>query len=207
MIRTQTCGSCSKTFTYDYVAGRLRRRCDDCAKAGRRVGEERQFSGTVTITCKDCGVAHTYPHRTGPRKTRCDLCVRERNAERQMKWRAANPERNQAASRRGYEKVKSDPVRYAEWLQRGRDNALIRTYGITRAEVDAMREAQGDLCAICGNGHKGVGDRLHIDHCHTTGEVRGLLCSKCNTALGLLDDDPDRMRSMIEYVERNVRAC
>lgn len=83
-----------------------------------------------------------------------------------------------------------------------REAKVLFKFGITQAELDAMLEAQHNLCAICGNGHVGVGTRLHIDHCHSTGRIRGLLCGKCNTAVGLLDDSPERAEQLAAYLRR-----
>ncbi len=58
---------------------------------------------------------------------------------------------------------------------------------------------QGGACAIC---RRRPARRLCIDHCHATRKVRGLLCDNCNIALGLLDDDPDRLRAALAYVLR-----
>src|SRR4051812_37675055 len=70
-----------------------------------------------------------------------------------------------------------------------------RTYGISVKEVDELYLSQGKQCAICGKAGGvgrgvGVGRGLHLDHCHKTGKIRGLLCGKCNRALGWLNDDP-----------------
>lgn len=74
------------------------------------------------------------------------------------------------------------------------------SHGITRDELNALLEAQSHLCAICERPHKGKGDRLHIDHCHRTGRLRALLCSNCNTLLGLAGDDPDRLEAAAAYL-------
>ena len=63
-----------------------------------------------------------------------------------------------------------------------RDNYLRRKYNITEAEYDALLAAQGGVCAICGKRPGRV--RLGVDHDHATGKVRGLLCVRCNKALG-----------------------
>ncbi len=68
--------------------------------------------------------------------------------------------------------------------------------GLTQAEVDAIT-APG-ACECCGSK-----ELLCIDHCHDTEKPRGLLCHKCNTALGLLDDDSQRMLNLIRYLERS----
>ena len=68
---------------------------------------------------------------------------------------------------------------------------------LTQAEVDALT-APG-ACEVCGSK-----ERLCIDHNHDTEKPRGLLCHKCNTALGLLDDDSQRMIKLIQYLERST---
>lgn len=81
-------------------------------------------------------------------------------------------------------------------------------YGITVDEYDGMHERQQGLCAICGNSEPNVDKRtgepmrLSVDHDHETGRVRGLLCQKCNRALGLLDDDVDRLKWAIDYLQK-----
>lgn len=77
-----------------------------------------------------------------------------------------------------------------------------RAYGIEPEEFAALLDAQGGVCAICRGPRNGPGDRLHVDHCHDTKKVRGLLCAKCNTAVGLLNDDPDRAAALAAYLRR-----
>jgi hypothetical protein len=78
-----------------------------------------------------------------------------------------------------------------------------RRFGITEAELDALLAAQKNCCAICKSAKPyGSGDWA-IDHDHVTGQVRGLLCSKCNLALGLLGDNPKVIASALRYVNRH----
>lgn len=76
------------------------------------------------------------------------------------------------------------------------------TYGITKAEYNAIWQYQGGVCAICvratGTGRR----RLSVDHCHTTGMVRGLLCQPCNKMLGHLRDDPVAFKRSIGYLRQ-----
>lgn len=74
-------------------------------------------------------------------------------------------------------------------------------YGIKPAEYRAMYEAQGGRCAICRDDSP-----LAVDHCHTTGEVRGLLCALCNRALGLMRDNPENLSAAISYLKAADRA-
>ena len=71
-------------------------------------------------------------------------------------------------------------------------------YGISRATVAELRTQQGDACAVCGD----LG-AAHLDHDHSTGRIRALLCGRCNMGLGLFLDDPVRLRLAADYVERH----
>ena len=74
-----------------------------------------------------------------------------------------------------------------------------RLYGISFVEYNKKLEEQGGVCAICGN--PPGGKALAVDHNHTTGKVRALLCTKCNTALGLLNEEPILFERALEYLE------
>jgi hypothetical protein len=82
---------------------------------------------------------------------------------------------------------------------------LQQRYGLSQEEYEELKERQKSKCAICGR--KQSGKRLSVDHCHSTGLVRGLLCNKCNAALGLLDDYPDRLRCAIRYLENSKKGA
>lgn len=82
--------------------------------------------------------------------------------------------------------------------ERGRN--LARRYGITIDEYDTLHEQQDGVCAIC-NQPPPDGQRLVVDHCHDTGRIRGLLCSRCNTAIGFLGDDPCLVATAASYLE------
>ena len=71
-------------------------------------------------------------------------------------------------------------------------------YGISIEQYNEMLNRQNGVCKIC---KKENGRRLCVDHCHTTGRVRGLLCDNCNKAMGLCNDDPKLLRLCAEYLE------
>jgi hypothetical protein len=72
-------------------------------------------------------------------------------------------------------------------------------YGITEEEYDQMYLNQGGCCMICEK----YFDILHVDHCHSTDIVRGLLCGNCNRALGIMHEDVDAISRMINYLEEH----
>lgn len=75
-----------------------------------------------------------------------------------------------------------------------------RAYGITLEQYEALAVAQGGCCAICHQ--PPTKQRLHVDHDHATGIIRGLLCMPCNRAIGNLKDDPERARALLEYLTK-----
>ncbi len=76
---------------------------------------------------------------------------------------------------------------------------ILKTYGLTLEQYEALYEAQGGSCYICRRA-KGVSKRLAVDHDHKTGYVRGLLCAKCNGYLGYIRDSPEAGTRMHDYL-------
>jgi hypothetical protein len=74
-------------------------------------------------------------------------------------------------------------------------------YGIGLRDYKRMLEDQNDRCAIC-EGECQSGNSLAVDHCHSTGDVRGLLCSNCNKGLGHFKDSPILLREAIAYLDK-----
>jgi hypothetical protein len=77
----------------------------------------------------------------------------------------------------------------------------LRKYGMTVEDYESLEDRQSGVCAICLGPPVGKFRKLHVDHCHKTGKVRGLLCNKCNTAIGFLGDDPELAKRAINYLE------
>lgn len=94
-----------------------------------------------------------------------------------------------------------DPERYRRVEMKA---FLLLNYGLTVEAYEEMLARQGGVCAICGE-HRTLKrqNRLHVDHDHVTRRVRGLLCSRCNSAVGMLADNPDRARCLAVYLESN----
>lgn len=116
-------------------------------------------------------------------KTKAQL--RERDNLRMANWRAANRDRNIEARRRSY---------------------LWWAYGLELEDYDKLSVAQGHVCAICKNPEQGRGKEgnlkyLAVDHCHATGVIRGLLCERCNHALGNFNDNVANIRVAVTYLE------
>lgn len=135
--------------------------------------------------------------RHGTPKGRCKECTALRNKE----YRKNNKEKLKVYER----SRRSNPER----LEYDRQRYYQRKYGITRDEYNKMREDQAYRCKICGT-HESVHKarwcgHLHVDHCHSTGNIRGLLCKPCNTALGGFRDNIRYLETAIKYLKEEVQ--
>ena len=149
------------------------------------------------LNCKTCGESkpessfgtytsrgHTY-HRV-----HCKDCRNKEASE-------ARDDRTRWLEREQYRrKVEEDKQGTSDYY---RDWHLRKKYGITLDEFNQLSEAQGNKCCICSEENK-VHQNLVVDHNHATGEVRGLICSPCNSALGLAKDSVKVLEAMIEYL-------
>jgi hypothetical protein len=75
-------------------------------------------------------------------------------------------------------------------------------YGLTAERYDQMLVEQGHRCALCGDENNGR--TWHIDHCHDTGKVRGVLCDLCNRGLGHFRENADVLRKAAQYLEAHA---
>lgn len=107
----------------------------------------------------------------------------------------ASTERRKAQKREYYKRNRAALMKYAH------DNRL-KCYGLSRDEYETMLTEQRGVCVICNRPNLN-GRSLGVDHDHLTGAVRDLLCSPCNTALGQMQDNPDRLRAAAAYLERH----
>lgn len=99
-------------------------------------------------------------------------------------------------------KARLDGPDREKMLRWRRSGHLVKKYGITADEFDAIVAAQGGGCAICGRTEDRAERYLCVDHCHDTGRVRGGLCSPCNQGMGQFAHDPALLRAAAEYLER-----
>lgn len=135
--------------------------------------------------CKRCNASKSLDDfRVG--KNRCRLCEREENLARYHTSGTTKESHRKATHKHGLKK-----------------------YGLTPETFAELWDSQYGLCKICGipitkHGEDAPRNKLAmVDHCHTTGKVRGLLCLECNTGLGKFKDDIELMRTAIEYLEVN----
>ena len=161
-------------------------------------------------------------NRANPEKTKqIQADARRRyNAQPQEKKDSRNQQiRAQRAERFAKDPVAKEVARLAENARQNaaranltdaqrmkyREENLRKMYGIGHADYERMLEEQGGGCAICGSSKPNGNSRrwLHVDHCHETGLVRGVLCSTCNSGLGSFGDDIGRLEAAVLYLKRH----
>jgi len=157
-------------------------------------------------------VGHSRKHRGGPKvpigKKWCFNCKKVKNVEDFFRHKHAAGGLQgvckvcSLARRRKWNKSNIDKVQ--SYNIKGR---LKRDFGLEIEVYNALVEKQGNLCAVCNkpeevrqNGHI---KSLAVDHNHTTGKIRGLLCNNCNRTLGLLGDSQDILKKMIDYLAKH----
>ncbi len=138
---------------------------------------------------------------------RCTVCKEEKDLDSFYNYKASidgKTYRCKECDHKASVKWKKDNPEKEERSRRGRQ--LKHKYGITIEEYEAMFEKQGNACACCGTesnsttGHRKTWN-FSVDHCHTTGKVRGLLCSQCNRAIGLLGDTLEGVGKAYKYLK------
>lgn len=120
-------------------------------------------------------------------------------------WKAANPDKVKESSRKALAKARALESRESK-----KEKHLQRKYGMTLSDYLQMYHNQQGTCKICKSPFEiqmenAWNKTANVDHCHTTGKIRGLLCNNCNRGIGHLKDSPDLLRAAAEYLDAFVR--
>lgn len=128
----------------------------------------------------------------------CKTCNEEKNTEefyiRNLSCKSCCHVKAREWSKNNPDKVKNSR----------RKTKLKQKYGISTEEYDKMFDEQKGVCYICEQPH--VRRSLNVDHCHSTGKVRKLLCDKCNMVLGLVNDSGSLLLKMKDYLYENTSS-
>lgn len=162
----------------------------------RRKRLEEEWKTKDSMFCAVCGnkIEFSIPQRT----VYCSDSCQEKNylAEHEKKRRIAYRKEYEPANRDKINKRRreggSQRASYKKRLYR-----IKYCYGLTEEEYVNMMDSQKGMCKICGKSL----DNIAVDHSHTTGKVRGLLCNNCNFAIGLFEDNISFLESAIEYLK------
>lgn len=159
-------------------------------------------TGNRQRICRRCECEYSNKYAKINRKR-----ITQDRREYQKDYKQKNKKHLNDIQRRRYHEVVDEKHTYYSAYrntERSRDFYLKRRYGITLAEFNEKLKQQENGCAICGsvNGKANKrNDRLTVDHNHATGELRGILCHRCNWGLGQFDDDTELLVKAIEYLK------
>lgn len=150
----------------------------------------KQYTATEerTFTCERCTQVVVYLHKGGRQRRVCESCYAGKAS-----WSSSGNESHQ------------------QLIDRERRSWLMRQFGITLEYYNELLEAQSGCCALCKLPEKvktrnGQVRRLAVDHDHKTGRIRGLLCFRCNIALGHLEE-LSKEEDTLEFLQRYLEIC
>ncbi len=199
IMNTYTCTKCQKTRVEDFfkLGSRIKSRnnrsavCKECDygfipihlrthKVCKKCEEKKEI-GEFQFTDKKRGYTHSY----------CRKC---KNKIRQVKREIEGGEYLRYKNGRGKNRVQDAKA------------CKFKKHKITKEDYNIMFESQNYECVICRKDLKNLDSKHspHIDHCHITGKVRGILCHKCNPGLGMFEDNIEYLKSAIEYLENFI---
>lgn len=152
-------------------------------------------AGLGSRTCQSCG-ATFQPYREAQRS--CSRKCREQQAHLREHRREylSRPDVRERKNKQRRDRYADDPTSFKDATIRSR-------YGISLDDYERMFAEQGGTCAICHkpqSGGKRTNSRLHVDHDHETGAVRGLLCTHCNLGIGYFADRAELLTAAIGYL-------
>lgn len=207
------CGKCKKTKPAEDFNPSQRRDGGWCLQCHREKYVERA-GGMEERACEVCGTTFTVTARS--RKRYCgDKCKSVASSRRQVA-RNREARRGRPCENCGKE-ISPDRLVLARYCSEKcrkehvgpeirRRSHLKRLYGLTPETYDELVARQDGRCAICRTDDPGLKDVWHVDHCHTTGAVRGLLCAPCNTGLGQFKDDTSLLLAAVAYLEQHMKT-
>ena len=160
----------------------------------------------MLLTCTKCKevkeslLFHRYDKKKNGFTSQCKQCRNE--TRKNSYWKDSERAKEKT---RNYRKNLRETDPHKLFLSNRKTN-LKQTYGISLEEYDKMLQEQSSKCDVCGKEHEEVPKkRLGVDHCHTTGKVRGLLCANCNTALGLLKENVQNIDKLKDYIIKHQK--
>ena len=134
-------------------------------------------------------VSSFYKHGKGCFRGSCIECTAIQNKEYNLKNKNKVAAVNKKWAAKNKEKIK--------------ETKMQRKFGISLKEKQKIFELQGNMCAICKCTENGRERDWDVDHCHITGTIRGILCSNCNRALGLFQDNKQNLLRAASYLDSN----
>lgn len=190
-----TAGNVTNIYSGDAGMSILSKKCSKCGELKDRSEfyKDKRYRDGLYPSCKSCksAVFASYYAGEGGDKYR----------EKGNKFYHNNRDRQLEIKKARYPEIREQEAK------RNRGYYLKSNFGITQERYDEMFKAQGGVCLICGKPETSMSNvgrpkALAVDHDHKTGEVRGLLCNKCNAGIGHFDDNESLLLKAIRYLTR-----
>lgn len=227
-ISEKTCKTCEKSLPLNrfwkcggFTNG-LMAHCSDCMKVQRQAKfDSRVFLKVAEKACSRCEKTlliedfHKNKKSLDGHDWNCKKCTSDDQKIKRVEFLKNRPSRIKPAEQTCQGCKESLPASaftdYA-WLKNGLNKHCricmrVRKYGLSKAQWIGMIESQDGKCDACQAAIESDGYRWNapaVDHNHVTGEVRGILCGMCNSALGLAKDDPEVLRGLLRYLEKHT---
>jgi Recombination endonuclease VII len=212
----KTCTRCGETKALDQFhrmiagAGGVRGDCKECHLAAMRDKYVPRVHEPEHMVCPQCGAEFMRVRTQGRLRIYCSRkCTMAASEQRKIDRNAALAPRRCVCGVAVVTPVgkpvcpdcRKDPRPNAQVRERAR---TLSAYGLTQSDWDGLIRRQENKCALCRTDEPGNrGERWHIDHDHVTGQVRGLLCHRCNMGLGCFRDDPEIIKAAARYVTKH----
>lgn len=192
MLQVRICGWCKNDFT-------PKRQSQSFCSRSCNALFQRSLPGSPLIAANK--IDKNRSHK------KCSTCKEVKSVDN-FSVKKSNPDGHSYNCKECVFNADKDPnlvKRRKEWKIRNSHRLIIAhrkyLYGLTEEKFNKMFEVQNGCCAICGKHQSDFKRALSVDHCHESGSVRGLLCSKCNTGLGSFKDDPTLLMKAAKYLQ------
>lgn len=211
------CARCGIDFDRGNTPGPSKRYCEACKEVRRRqhfteMNHRKRGKPETEFTCDDCHKSFPRTSKTKPK--RCRDCRIAHDAVLRKRIYDADPEKFRKRSRDAFARLQGDEreaylararekgkKRYEANPEEGRLRAIKAKYGLPIDDYLRMIEDTGSACPVCTSTFTSKGKHKRcVDHDHTSGTIRGIICMMCNFAIGQFDDDADNVERAIAYL-------
>lgn len=175
------------------------RKCCDCKEE-----KECTIFSSRSHRCKPCSViaVREWRKKNPGKRTDSGAAFYALNKEREhARSKVYRKRYRETITKKNREWQKANPEKMKKYYRKSR---LKKQYGLTVEQYENILTSQNKRCAICFSekpSPRRMNTSFAVDHCHTTGKIRGLLCSDCNISLGKFKDDPEVLRRAASYIE------
>ena len=169
------------------------KKCSKCKKIKSvdDFNKDKQKKDGLNSSCRSC--VSKYARSPEMRKRHLKYCHRPDVHKKSLKYAREYRERP------GVKKKRREYHKNPEFKKKRKLYRIQKNYNITAKEYKQMLLLQDNKCKICGS----YMEKPHVDHCHKTNEIRGVLCPSCNMGLGMFKDDPIILTQAIKYLNKD----